>query len=152
MGRPHSVEPKHNWTVIKDDYVTGPPALTLAKVAEKHGVPPRTLYVKSAEEGWQELRESYRKRVSQETQNALATHEVEARKRHSTIAQALLGYATTEFQKHVAMQDEMRQAGETMPLMDMREVRQTIECATQLERQALGLGSDGAVRIPQARS
>ncbi len=43
---------KHDWTIIKRDYVEAAPRRTLDAVAQQHGISPRLLRRRAAAEGW----------------------------------------------------------------------------------------------------
>lgn len=53
------------WYEMKNEYITG--ETSYRKLAEKYGQAPSSIYRKGSEEGWPELRERYRKKLTAKT-------------------------------------------------------------------------------------
>ncbi len=127
-------EHKHDWMMIREEYISGDETITLETLQRKYAISPSTMRKRSMREGWRVLREKFRLRAREETVARLAKKEASIREKHLRLGYALLSKAAERLQR--------LQSSE----LDATETRLWIQAGTEIQRKAVGIADEMKVR------
>lgn len=122
------MEPKVNWDEIRNEYIQG--GISYRALAEKYGVPKRTLEDRAKAEKWVELRRQCRDKTVAKTVEAIAKENAKTNKRINRLANQLmdkLEKAIVELDKKTISMKSTLKTEQAEVTSEYRKVDMTVE-------------------------
>lgn len=149
MGAPRKID----WSVPREEFVTGPDTVTIWHLAEKHGVRRETMSRRKQAEDWDGQRAQYRHQVVTKAREKASSYEAQRLNTILNVAKAMRGLAMQQLEKLRAPRKvkidgkEVEHPSRLESEMSTMEVRQWLLSAAALEEKAIGSEQEVEIRL-----